>query len=487
MKLVFVLPPHEAGRLAKLKLLSGLKAGRWRHRTSSIAWHDTAELALAADGLSLAEREGDWRLQSLVPGEAFWPPGTPPPVLEQAASLEQIGRELPAGLHKVATFDGRMSTLALQRDGAPLALELLQGRVGWARRRRPACRLSLEGDEPAVLALARELTAELAIQIPIASLAAEACAVAKASAPPDRHEGPPRLRAGLTVAEAFTHALGHLTDVILTEAQRVLAGPEGLEPAHQLRVAVRRLRSTIAVFRPAIACPLVDSTNLGLEALGDRVAPARDWDVFVAETCAQVEQALPDDTGLRRLHAGAERRRREAYAALRSWLQGADFRQLGVALAGLAGGEAWLIPVDAPQQEARGLELETFGSQALRRRLRRLTEAGEAIEHLDAEALHAIRLRAKRMRYAAEVFAPVFPGRPARRFLRRLANLQDCLGVLNDGTVADALLGELGADRGARAHAAGLVRGFLAARAGQARGQIGRAWQRFRRLEPFWT
>jgi CHAD domain-containing protein len=254
-----------------------------------------------------------------------------------------------------------------------------------------------------------------------------------------------------------------------------------------LRVAVRRLRSTIAVFRPAIACPLVDSTNLGLEALGDRVAPARDWDVFVAETCAQVEQALPDDTGLRRLHAGAERRRREAYAALRSWLQGADFRQLGVALAGLAGGEAWLIPVDAPQQEARGLELETFGSQALRRRLRRLTEAGEAIEHLDAEALHAIRLRAKRMRYAAEVFAPVFPGRPARRFLRRLANLQDCLGVLNDGTVADALLGELGADRGARAHAAGLVRGFLAARAGQARGQIGRAWQRFRRLEPFWT
>jgi triphosphatase len=87
----------------------------------------------------------------------------------------------------------------------------------------------------------------------------------------------------------------------------------------------------------------------------------------------------------------------------------------------------------------------------------------------------------------AEVFAPLFPGKATRRFLRRLSVLQDRLGVLNDGAVADRLLAEIHATKGARAHAGGLVRGFLAARAGDARGRIARAWQRFGRLEPFWT
>jgi CHAD domain-containing protein len=91
------------------------------------------------------------------------------------------------------------------------------------------------------------------------------------------------------------------------------------------------------------------------------------------------------------------------------------------------------------------------------------------------------------MRYAAEVFAPLFSRKATARFLRRLAAVQDRLGILNDSAVADTLLTALGATSGGRAHAAGLVRGFLAARAGGARSRIARAWHRFHRLEPFWT
>ena len=146
------------------------------------------------------------------------------------------------------------------------------------------------------------------------------------------------------------------------------------------------------------------------------------------------------------------------------------------------------MAVLAPAQvETLALGLEAFASRALARRLHRLAAAGEAIEHLDAAALHAIRLRAKRMRYVAEVFAPIYPGKATRRFMRRLARLQDRLGRLNDSSVADGLLGEIGAGAGGRAHAAGLVRGFLAARGGGARGRIARAWARFHRLEPFWS
>ena len=164
-----------------------------------------------------------------------------------------------------------------------------------------------------------------------------------------------------------------------------------------------------------------------------------------------------------------------------------EFRRLGITLAGLAGSQAWMAALAPAQAATLALGLDEFAGRALARRLHRLAAAGEAIEHLDADALHAIRLRAKRMRYVAEVFAPLYAGKATRRFMRRLATLQDRLGRLNDGSVADRLLAGLGrAPEGGRTQP-GLVRGFLAARSGDARGRIARAWQRFHRLEPFWS
>ena len=219
--------------------------------------------------------------------------------------------------------------------------------------------------------------------------------------------------------------------------------------------------------------------------------------MFVIETVAAVAAVLPEDASLRRLRAAAERRRRQAYAALRDWLAGPEFRRIGITLAGLAGERTWLPPPEAaqaPQAVAQAaaqaatqaMGLEDFARRALARRLRKLTAAGASIEQVDAAGLHALRLRAKRLRYAAEVFAPLYSAKATRRFLRRLAKLQDRLGHLNDGTVAQALLAELGATSGPRAHAAGLVLGFLAARAEDARSRIGKAWARFHRLPPFW-
>jgi CHAD domain-containing protein len=495
--LELVLAPDAAAPLPRLRLLAGLRAGRLRRRAVGIVWHDTADGALAQQGLALAESGGAWRLERLVPEAAFWPPGAPAPVVEQAASLDLISHPLPTGLLRVARFEGALSVLPLVRDGATLTIELLHGTVGWARRRRPACRMTLvskagvgdaaAGDEAAVFGLALELAAAVDLAIPTASLAAEARAVATATLAAPRHAGPAQLPAGLTVEEAFGFVLGHLADVILFNAPLAAAGRDGPEPVHEMRVALRRLRSAIALFRPAVGCPAVDAASAGLKALADRLAPVRDWDVFVGETAAAVAKVLPDDASLRRLRAAAERRRRQAYAALRDWLRSADFRRLGIELADLAGGRAWLAALEPARAETLALGLDAFASGALARRLHRLAAAGKAIEHLDPDALHAIRLRAKRMRYVAEVFAPLYPGKATRRFMRRLASLQDRLGRLNDGAVANGLLAELGATTGARAHAAGLVRGFLAARSGDARGRIARAWQRLHRLEPFWS
>jgi CHAD domain-containing protein len=93
-------------------------------------------------------------------------------------------------------------------------------------------------------------------------------------------------------------------------------------------------------------------------------------------------------------------------------------------------------------------------------------------------------LKAKRLRYAAEFFAPLFPGKHASRFIRRLAVLQERLGVFNDAAVAASLLRELNGNPG---YAAGLVLGFTAARGSRSRPKIAEAWVRLRRMEPFWA
>ena len=157
------------------------------------------------------------------------------------------------------------------------------------------------------------------------------------------------------MAAAFAHVVGHLTDVILYLAPLAADGRDGPEPVHQMRVAVRRLRSAIKVFRHAVRCPAVDAADADLKALAGRLAPTRDWDVFVTETGAAAGSAFPTEEKLGRLLAAAERRRIACHADLRAYLRGADFRRLGIELACLAGSEAW----QATLGEAETAELAT--------------------------------------------------------------------------------------------------------------------------------
>ena len=159
-----------------------------------------------------------------------------------------------------------------------------------------------------------------------------------------------------------------------------------------------------------------------------------------------------------------------------SYVASESFRMLTLELACLAAADA---PIDAAPPSLTG-----FASGILRKRWKRLLKIGKTLDDLDNPALHGLRLKAKRLRYAAEFFAPLFAEKSASRFIHRLAVLQERLGIFNDTTVAATLLRELNSRPG---HASGLVLGFTAARGSRARPKIAAAWTRFRRRDPFWT
>jgi CHAD domain-containing protein len=483
MELELRLDPDDASRLSRLPLLAS--ATRGRAQQQRIVWHDSPDAALTEQGLALGRERSAWRLEKLRPEATdAWPPGAPPPVLAQAAEFSDLGDDLPTPLAPVVAFAGRRRVFAMETAQGPVMLGLSRGTLRTVTDERPAGRVHLSGDEPAVLHLALALAVEVRVEVPSTTLAAEALAAVRGTAPAPRRLGAPALPEGIGVAEAFAFVLAHLTDVVLHFAPAVVEDASGPEPVHQMRVALRRLRSSITVFRRVLDCPELQAANTGLKALSARLGSTRDWDVFLGETAPAVRAGFPGEPKLARLIAAGERRRRECHAALRDFLRSAEFRQLGIALAWLAGSRS-RHPALAEDTDQR-VSLQDFAADVLHRRLRKLVGVDD-ITGLDAAALHALRLKAKRLRYAAEIFAPLYPGKGPRRFINRLATVQDGLGQLNDRATAEKLLAELGGVGGRHAYAAGLVLGFAAAgTTTDVLPRVMRRWDKFQRAAAFW-
>ncbi len=474
------LHPEDSRRLARLKPVASLRAGRARVQPAHLVWLDTPDAALADEGLALLDQRGALRLERTRPNGAAWPAGAPAPVVADPADPAR----LPTPLMPWAALEGRSVVMPLAAAAGPLSVTMLQGTLRSVQAERAACRVLLEGAEADVLALARLVAAELRAGLPAAALAAEAVAAARGARPPARRLGAPALPPGLCVGEAFAAVTTHLADVMLFWCAQ--ATPETPEPVHQARVALRRLRSAFAIFRPVADGPTLAQAQAGLKALGRALGPARDWDVFTAGLGARLAQAFPDDAGLTRLLRAAEQRRLAAYAALAAYLATAELRSLALECVALGAGTGWQAALEPEARAQLEAPLAAYAAALLDRRHAKLLRAGEAFAALPDPALHEVRLLAKRLRYAGEFFAGLYGAKSARRFLRRLAKLQERLGVLNDAVVAGGLLADIPGAGAAHAGAVGVVRGYAAAGAAQIRPRLARSWRRFGAAPPFW-
>lgn len=363
---------------------------------------------------------------------------------------------------------------------------LLRGRLRTVLAEAPVARLTLEGPARPVLAAMQALAEAAPLLPPRAALAEQGRALARGEALRPRRLGPPRLDPDLDIEAALALALGHLTEVLLWHAPAAIAGttPEGV---HQIRVAIRRLRSLLKVFRSACDGAALREFDAGLKALATLLGPARDWDVWLGGQGAELAAALPEEPRLPPLLAAAGKAREAAYAALRPALEGAPLRRLAWQAVALIETRPWRDEPD-PEAEARRAEgLPDFAARVLDRRWRRIAEAGAEIEALPDAEFHALRIEAKRLRYAAELFAPLWGRRKAKRFLARLADVQEEFGLANDAVVARALMARLAAGRPALAWASGAAEGWALARARRVRRRAQRAWEALLAEETFWN
>jgi triphosphatase len=254
------------------------------------------------------------------------------------------------------------------------------------------------------------------------------------------------------------------------------------EAIHQLRVGLRRARTMISIFKllekDTESAGFVD----GLKGLMSDLAPARDWDVFRAEVVPHLSRVIGDARAYQRFVELIDRQRAAAHERAAAAIGGSAATQTVLQFeAWIEGGGAWSALGAEADRPAQSVACEIL--QSLAKKVNKLLD--DIVEAED-KRIHYLRLRAKRLRYGAEFFADLFPGKGTKTYLRGLAALQDHLGAFNDGVVGASLVAPLHADHVVLARAIGAAAGWCGAIAQRERVDIPAALATFQEQEPFW-
>ena len=490
-------------KVRKHPAIAAVLSGRARNSRDVSTYYDTAAGELRQAGIALRMRRSGRRWLQTVKGagervgaldrrpEYEWSMRTSRIDAGKLSTTPWRGVfEATAGrLRPVFVTDVDRTTQPLAfADGTRAVLCLDAGEIRAGRRRAPLTEIEIEmveGEPRQLHELALSLVADLPVSIAPASKAERGYALASPAPREPVRARKLTLDADASVGMALA---GFGSDCLLqigANAQCIAAGVDG-EFVHQARVGVRRLRSALRLVAGLTDAETVTPIVEELHWLSTALGAARDRHVFATETLTAVSRALKDTQSRRDVGTLRGRITR---------LSRAHFAEAGAAAASprlqrlLLNVGALLAALESPTADpvvrvpARG-----FAKDALEARTRRLYKRGKHLQRASPAKRHQVRIAAKKLRYVAEVFVPLFPASRARNYLSALSGLQGALGYLNDLATGERIIDELGIHgRSERfIHGAGIVRGWLAGAEALALRDAARAWRKFARAKAFW-
>lgn len=213
------------------------------------------------------------------------------------------------------------------------------------------------------------------------------------------------------------------------------------EFVHQMRVAQRRLRTAMRLFKGWADEAWTERIEPDLKWLGKLLGNARDRDVFVDSTLPALADADGDASRWAATRAAADVQRLAARAKVQEAM--ASRRYANLALAWLEWQTA-LLAREAPPNAARQ-SLAKHAKKRIRKPYRRLVETPK-LTTIDEKARHSVRIEAKRLRYALEFFESIVSRKTRVEVAKTLSRIQSVLGDGNDAAVALGYLDELHVD-----------------------------------------
>lgn len=284
-------------------------------------------------------------------------------------------------------------------------------------------------------------------------------------------------RSRARVGDVVRDAVSASVERFFANERAVAAGAE-TEAVHQARVATRRLRSDLKTFADFVETEWASQLRGELHWMGGELGRVRDIEVMLErlradEACFGDEERAAAERVIRRLVRDWQSARDELLGAIDSprYAHAVDLLHDAAANPRLTGA------TDARASKA----LAPVVCKPWKKLRKTVDELGN--EPSDT-ALHGVRIKAKRCRYATEATSSVY-GKRAEKFASRLAELQDVLGDHQDAVVAQIWLAR------ARRHCDAAERAAIkllhereARAAARARDDFPDAWRAVRKRRP---
>jgi triphosphatase len=515
IELKLELPAHDVARLTRSILLKGVARAPAKPATQVSVYFDTDKLKLRKNGLSLRVRRiGRHYVQTVkqesgANGAALdrneWehPVSGGHPDLEAAQNTALgalLNNKLRRSLKPLFETRIRRTTYPIRRRGSEIELTIDRGEIEAADKSASVCEVELElkrGKPTELFKLARALADQVPVELAVASKAERGYALIKAEQAKPIKAAPVALTPQLTRQAGFQVVARSCLHQMIANVPAMRRGdPEGL---HQMRVGLRRLRAAVSLFSEMLLDPQTEERKAELKWIMGELGPARELDVFIKGVVKPAVDGKPNGAGVTVLTRELQEKRDEAFARALAAIESARFRTLALDTAAWIEAGDWTHDPDDLARSLREQPISVIAIAQLRRRWKKILKNGARLDELEPQRRHKLRIQAKKLRYAAEFFAGVFPGKKASRrrqdFVAILEKLQDALGDLNDIAVHEDLTERIAhapdeKQRGGRtrkAFAAGRLSGREEARIASVLKEAERAYAAFAKAKPFWS
>ena len=338
----------------------------------------------------------------------------------------------------------------LRFQGADIEVALDEGFLFAGKRREPTHEIELElkaGEPAALFEFGLALVDALPLTRSVLSKAKRAAELLSGKPPEPVRSTSPALASDMPSEEAisvlfrscFSQFLGNLP---------VLDRGDSIEAVHQMRVAMRRLRSAFGLVYRLSPSAEFDAFRAESKRIGTLLGQARDWDVFVQTIRGGPLPGFADATGFDKFISIAQSRAEAAHGAVARLANDRTVARFALRLDQFVALRGWRGDAQSDPPDWLSESVVEFAIKSLSRLHRRLLRRGKGFRSQSPGERHALRIAAKHMRYAVEFFGSLFHPHSAERYIDIAQVLQDLLGQQNDATIALGLVKTLdfGAD-----------------------------------------
>lgn len=241
-------------------------------------------------------------------------------------------------------------------------------------------------------------------------------------------------RAGLALRMILLHLLDALED-------NVEGTIRGLDPEflHDLRVACRRTRSALSRLKGVYSAGVIGPFKPELKWLGTVTGDLRDLDVFLLGLPELRTSALPDaEASFEEVESVIVENRSRAQLEVADALKSDRFSGL------VTGWRRVLDSADSMTGPEAERPVDDISRDRIAAAFRKILKRGDRLgDDPPPEALHRLRIDAKRLRYLLEFFKSLYPETDITARIKELKRLQNTLGEFNDYDVQQKMLHNL--------------------------------------------